>query len=388
MKMKINCDVRFEVETPENGLPVEGIRVIQRYLYDKGLNYAIPYDFEWVWKTNKGTLPKRVRAAIVKEGLDCPDDVVSQVGNLAATHSEKYKLYKMDFTQNFNWDDGDFGDAGSCYWGENSGARLNMLPSMGAYAVRFYDCNGYGDARAWLVPCWGKNNEKFYILFNPYGRYTGYDMARVIAFHWGVSYKRTGLCNEGSSSGLLWINNAIGYAIGSADILPDNWDFECEEEECEEEGSAYCNNCELPLYNIEDFYYDPNGCVLCDDCYSELVRMCDVCGDNIWKENALKVYDGTVVCGRCAEKDFVECVECEKLWPKNMCFDEVCNRCHRDQEEPELEVIGEKQIRLMEPPEYRYATWDRFAYGATSATAFTWHYENWKEVYTDEAQSA
>jgi hypothetical protein len=40
------------------------------------------------------------------------------------------------------------------------------------------------------------------------------DVARIFAHYLGVSYRRIGLTNRGSDSGLIYINSGRGFVVG------------------------------------------------------------------------------------------------------------------------------------------------------------------------------
>lgn len=179
----------------------------------------LPEDWEWVWlvtekKPYVGTFAKRVSKfyfQILK--LKCPPEFIQEIGNLARSHSSEALTYEFEFVNRIDWQDGDFGDGGSCWWGEYEQARPLLL-SNGGLAIRFYH-NNVGMGRAWVVP-YGE----LYIVFNGYGFVSDSTLiiVRVMAQFLGLSYNRISLVNHND---LLYINNDAGYILGSHDTIKD-----------------------------------------------------------------------------------------------------------------------------------------------------------------------
>lgn len=62
----------------------------------------------------------------------------------------------------------------------------------------------------------------------------------------------------------------------------------------------------------EDNYYEFEGIVMCEDCYSERTSVCDFCGDTMWAEDAES--DGyTTVCPECFDDHYYRCDRCHDL---------------------------------------------------------------------------
>jgi len=122
--------------------------------------------------------------------------------------------YSMDFTRRFDWEDGDFGDRGSAFWGQNHTAR-HLLERAGAFAVRFYNTYGKGFARAFVCPVL---NENCWVVFNNYG-IPLWRIAKILASYNDCNYKRVTLFNNGTSKGEIYINGGVGYLLGNPNII-------------------------------------------------------------------------------------------------------------------------------------------------------------------------
>jgi hypothetical protein len=175
--------------------------------------------------------------------------VISEIGNIARANIVPSKEYYMDFDDELDWEDGEFGDSGSCYWGDRWGAR-NMLRDHGSFAIRFFNrritpvsnkekFDGFG--RAWIVP--DIPFEGSMVTFNAYpgGDLTTNTVALILSQLFSLPYKRIRLSNLGSTDRLLYIN-CDGRLLGKEDKISEisAWDLEWSEDGYEwEDPDAY-----------------------------------------------------------------------------------------------------------------------------------------------------
>ena len=321
----IELNVRYTFEAPKGTISPSGIREINLFINRQRLNEgdwvglnpsitrtwlpSLPEDWPYVWLVQtgqyRGTFPRRVSNWLYKEyGLKCPDSFVSELGNLARRHTEDNPAYHFEFMNDFsNWREGEFGDGGSCYYWSQNERVWEALASNGAWAVRFYQTDGRGLARAWFVPL----PNDFYILFNGYG-FVGNStliIARVIAAWLGAGYKKITLYNNGHSNGLVWIDDAIGYVIGSEVMISGigyydlRWDVP----------GFSCYNCGNEVH--EDYTYTGiDDHLYCESCYGELFDRCEMCGDLHWREDITVTREDEYVCPYCLADDFTLCEDC------------------------------------------------------------------------------
>ncbi|MBN1430460.1 MAG: hypothetical protein JXB07_18970 [Anaerolineae bacterium] len=267
---------------------------------------VLPTAWEWVWVIERGeltgTFPRRVARYYHKmHAIRCPQTFLQELGNLARRHSSERVTYRFQFVDSFDWEAGDFGDSGSCYWGGRSGARL-MLASNDALAVCFFDEQDRGIARAWFVPV----DEK-YIVFNGYG-FPGdptLTIARTISSFLGLSYKQIGLANYGSTTGTLYINSGIGYVLGQPDQIAsiNFYDFGWEDEHADS-----CHHCGQMLYD-DEVYYGPGDLTFCESCYCDHCSSCDICGEVYWADE-VRYVNGHDVCDWCYTREYSICNKC------------------------------------------------------------------------------
>lgn len=276
----------FEIKTPDGQITDDGKSEIQHFLYYKEMLPKLPSDFDWIWTTNRGTFPKRVQSFYYKEHkLKLTTDQISELGNMARRHSSNGETYILDFTNRFDWSSGDFGDGGSCFWGDRSGAR-EMLESNGAYAVRGFkrkypiesEILDYGNvrgyARAWLAPV-GTN---LFVLFNGYGE-NALTFARLLALKWNCSYKRIELYNNGDSDGTLYINGS-NFVIGQHSVIQsiESHDFGWRDVQSSRE---FCPACEGYYHEDNGIYCESEDVTVCSDCATRCEDCRNWFSDNI-----------------------------------------------------------------------------------------------------------
>lgn len=263
--------------------------------------FHLPEDWEFVWQTSRGefrgNFPKRVAQYYYKtHNLKCPWTFLTELGNLARNHSADDVTYTFEFVSEIDWQSGEFGDYGSCYWGDRAGAR-EMLENNGGFAVRFYNGTGRGIARAWMVEV----EENLRIVFNGHG-FAGdatLIIARVVAQFFSASYTRIRLTNDGDASGVLWIDGGKAYFIGDAAVIAGRATYELSWEEI----YAYeysCYECGDGLGEY-DVCWGVDDMAYCEDCYSELFDSCQRCGETRYASEIRLVKD-RYICVYCIEQ--------------------------------------------------------------------------------------
>lgn len=357
---------KMTLEIPQDVIPVEGIAEVNNYLY-KELIEAYPKlreyaeydrflnrDFARDWVVNKGTytgtFPKRVASFLYKQrSIRLTAEQQSEVGNIAKRHCTKSSTFVFDITDTFDWEAGDFGDAGSCYWSDRRQAR-KLLRHYGARAIRFYrpDKPTMGIARAWLAPI--VMNSKLYsekmvmlaldeaqrqnlfVVFNGYGHETQ-RAARILATHLGLSYCQVGLSNEGNTGGTLWINHYSGvnrsgvsssaFLIGpTAELAPiEAVDLMYDVNQVDR---SLCDGTCGQRYRSHDLI-EAGGRSFCRPCYDVIYFNCNRCHDGGLRTEAKQVVVGTVRgikhetwCQRCAQANAFACTHCHETFSVNI----------------------------------------------------------------------
>jgi len=205
-------------------------------------------DIEWRWMADRGSLTRRIsRWYNDQYSMNISPISLSAIGNIVRDEILKNQDYHIDFTSRFNWNDGDFGDSGSCFWSSNVRARDGMQQSGKFIAVRFFKRSDYGKnypghltvspsrhmfyteenryaysgyARAWICKEFIPLKDKLYpvwILINGYGVATKQIASIVAAFH-NQSVKPIYVTNNTNLHGGLYINGK-GYLIGPESLI-------------------------------------------------------------------------------------------------------------------------------------------------------------------------
>ncbi len=372
----LELNKKISVVIPEGSIEESGIDQIKDCLYSALDNFRdqIFFQFEEIlsrdiglsWKSKLGTFPKRLSRYLYKNHqLKLSPEVMSKIGNIARENSIINEKYKIDFVDKFNWDDGDFGDDGSCFWSDHSETKDYMEESEDFAAIRFFDdncedggCNGCGKARSWIYG----NGGGFYIIFNAYG-YGLLRQTRIMAYNLGLSYKKITLKNNGEDSGKLFINNGNGYIIGEQEKISEinSFDFRvdeiCDTKKCDECGdtiyegeenytdhSILCNDCsgycvkcnetynnDYITYFSEDYY--------CDDCLNEISFECHSCDKRFESDEMYSSsLDYESYCESCYHEAFVTCEECESEYYIEDTKDGFCEQCNANKKQLELEL--------------------------------------------------
>lgn len=257
--------------------------------------------FSWCWNVAKGdyrgTFPKRVSKWYkLNHSLNCPQSFLEKLGNIARQHSLEAYTYTFDIVNDFDWDAGDFGDSGSCFWSDRNEAR-EILEENGCLAIRFFDPT-HGFARAWLYPA-----DDFYVVFNGYGL-TTLETAKIFATWQRLDYKKITLYNNNESGGTIWINGSgTGYVVGEADkIVISRYDFSFHTPNC-------CERCGTDIG--ENSYTTPDGEEYCGDCFYDHYDYCHEC-DDAFRRDDMTYIEGAErdVCDSCLRRHYTLCDHC------------------------------------------------------------------------------
>lgn len=295
--------------------------------FERNVEYADDFDTSWLVTKGEitGTFPKRVARLAAKDGRKIPSAVLQRIGDIARTHTIAAKEVLLDFDLHLDWNDGDFGDEGSCYWGERAGAR-NMIIDHKGGAIRLWDRDLYGKGRCWFAP-----HDGGYVLWNSYGPswWTLVSYARVLAMAMGMSYQKASFTNNGEQDGTLWINGGACQYVNTQEKLECtgaiafHWeDIRLRMQECAACGEPVDED-DSPMY--DDDYY-------CRDCYDDRFTDCGHCSRTVPNGNTTTV-DGDEWCQRCADRSALLCQDCEEYtreWT-NICTPDgdrsVCGDC-------------------------------------------------------------
>lgn len=355
---KFHTDIR-EYSLPEGLIPFEGIEAVSRYIRGEKpnlyfLNPSYIADMigcDWVVKGNQkyvGTFPKRISKLVWLEfNIKVEEQIISEVGNIASRYLTNSSKILADFSNEFDWDAGDYGDDGSCFWSCRTAAKA-MMQENGGWAMRFYDNNRNGIGRCWVMPV-RHNNENGYVVFNAYGSNRDCGLwihARLIAGLLGFSYKKIDyLVNGGSDEGKLYINGGRGIVIGPENLVNniERYDFEIDEPDRHE-----CYNCGETVYD-EDGIMTHNHREYCESCFDEIFTRCDNCSESVETDDAEYLSGNYYCCVTCAREDGWEwCDRCDE--PVRKTYDTACGNlcidCKDDVEEDEDDEEDEEDTSV------------------------------------------
>jgi hypothetical protein len=259
------------------------------------------------WITNRGTWPKRLARALKKAGIAASNDLLSRCGQVARHSTASTNGTKMIVKDCIDWSRGTYGDGRSCYWGDRSGAKDMILENDGL-ALLFHGPNNEPLARCWCLP-W----ESSYILFNAYARHGEAieltTFARVVQDITGLPYyRKINLTNQGTASGMLWINSNMGFIVGPAEVA----ETESIDLDIEEQGPHCCccgDDCGDDIWIEDASVHD--GEYYCDHCFSVRTAVCYNCEERILRDDSTTL-GHRVFCEDCAE-DLFECAFCGEV---------------------------------------------------------------------------
>lgn len=298
---------RYTLITPQGQLSLSGIFLVKQFIEKSGLP-ALPEDWQWTWQVERGEYRGKftTRAAAYwrkEHDVKVDQSVLTELGNIARAHTETSATYTFEFVNRLDWNRGDFGDPNSCLWTMYANGRMSMQDN-GVWAVRFYDEQGKGYARAWfyVVTDW-------YIVWNGYGLMTQV-IARVVSQFLSLNYKQIDLSNYGEDAGAVYINGGTGYAIGTWEALDDMWEYDFE---FYVEDVDTCNHCGRTL-NEDNTYRGADDEYYCDDCFYRFFQDCWHCGDAYEIGTLERIEsDGNYVCTYCRDRYYRECFSCGQL---------------------------------------------------------------------------
>jgi hypothetical protein len=247
-----------------------------------------------------GSLVKRLRRYLHRNlapelFAKITSDVLGHIGSIVGEY-QNAKVW-FDFTDRFDWCDGDFGDGGSCFMSK-TGCRYWMrerLEEHGCHAIRFYDELGNGKARAILVP-----HEGGLVVVNSYG-FSLLKTARIVSSIVGMPYRKVQVANNDDTAGDFYLNGGDGFVISNdaCEVYDedgsDTIDFgldcsrpcdHCSNCDCElsdddtivVDGETYCRDCVNYCESCEEYHTGENTTV--HTSCSRTIEVCDSCRDN------------------------------------------------------------------------------------------------------------
>lgn len=290
---------------------------------------------DWSVVNKQGRINVRLSKYLKEHGVELDEKAWNDINGTIAAHSYRKDVI-YDITDDFSWNSGDFGDAGSCFWGSNEAAR-DVLMENGALALRFYEKT---DRMGWyhasvdgvyykgIGRCWIVQKKHGWILFNAYGPELESIRERVRIIFPNCETKMIRIQNERETTGLVYINrDGLGlYVTDKPEEVPnllareeysDNHHAIQLGLNTESHTGRRCHEC--GERDEEGWWIDDNW--VCHNCYDDHYFCCSYCGDNRrnYEANELTMwtrwYSGsvkhnTLVCESCLDYHS-QCSDCE-----------------------------------------------------------------------------
>lgn len=287
------------------------------------INFKDNDDLSLVNKSGK--LLKRFSKYIKKNyDIQLSNELMGKIGDILQRFVQNQaNEFFIDFTDTFDWRNGQFGKSGSCWWGTYS-ESLPTFENGGGWVIRFYNsenqCNDNGIGRTWLYP------ENGYLIgFNSYGvgRPQVSKVIKALFAEYGIElhYKRIEVENNYSDT-IPYINGGTGFVLGEDVTDIESWDLNMEVEDDDEHFT--CEGCGL-RYHTDDSNY-VNDYLWCNDCYNDRFAYCQKCGEDYDNDYVHEVnHRYSYMCEDClSDCGFYKCEDCGE-YSDNVNETDECN---------------------------------------------------------------
>lgn len=214
-----------------------------------------------------GRLAKRIKKFIKRRWSVNPNErVCKAISDTISYHSPTDFWYEV--ADHFDWDDGDFGDEGSCFWGCHQQAKEELL-GLGCRTLLLFGeedevgC-GTGIGRCIIVP--DAPELGCHILFNAYGPCLE-TVGKAMARHLKTDWETITLYGEPGerASNLIYVNNKQGLVLGKTShrsyTISDEVYIKC----------PHCEDNEDYMAESETRYDEETGEYYCQYHYDELM---------------------------------------------------------------------------------------------------------------------
>lgn len=298
-------------------------------------DFLLDVGFEPV--NNKGRFSKRVSAWAFKNyGFRLTSEHLTTLGNVHNANKYCSIVTTIGFTNNFSWDDGDFGKGDSCWWGTYSASR-DTLYYYGGYGMLFFDKKQRGSGRIWVLPV----SADTVFIFNAYGyaygnfgEYSREDvelkmgaviLSSLLRDAFGGSWKYGKIEVSMYNSSIPYINGCSGIVISRDELaIYNNLDLtwmKPKQGYFEEDNTVGCYNCNERFHEGDTYYI--NGETYCESCRDDLFMYCERCdewydSDNIsdvyYSEGRAGVYYTACWCDDCIRNHATECEDCNSYY--------------------------------------------------------------------------
>lgn len=351
--MDINAIKLEEVYTftPKAVLDACGVREVKRQIKERW-DVMAEFSDEFSWA--KDNLAKRIVEDLgIAKQLN--SDNMGWLGGILGMLLLPEIELRFRFSNNFGWEQGDYGDAGSCLFVFGHKAP-KILQHNGAWAIQFLNSKNQGIGRCLIA-----RKDDSQVIFNAYGKmYEGDVLERAgggasrsrqdnkVSFvaslmnqFTGLDYRQVRFTINGSDGDPVYINNGTGYVLGPwKEIrLARSIDFRLDVDIFPK-----CDSCGAFMDKKEDLFETAKDSglyggykKLCPKCKRAFETVCVQCGKLILKRDKTSVIadDGCYFCSvKCiSEANYRKCADCERwinsghLWWLNDFRKWVCDSC-------------------------------------------------------------
>lgn len=287
-------------------------------VYDK-LNKILMYDVSPEVLNKYGKYSVRLKKILKQQYKikSLTENDYCKISTLFGDWKERTKL-RFEFARKFDWEDGDFGDEGSCFWGDRAAGR-DTLEYYNALAIKFYKIDSDGDlngvGRAWIA----RINERdkvdgAMVMFNRYGVPRCMDDIKLAlkCVDKDFVFKHVSLENKGTTHGKLYINGdavAISYEEFSPGFVDLNYTIQYgvyNERSCE----YTCSWCGDGCDEDDMVWVGDDG--LCGNCADEHTIYCECCNETHYRQHSVELAGNEgYVCNDCRDRyNYMECSGC------------------------------------------------------------------------------
>lgn len=308
----------------------------------------------------QGPINKRIRKWLMgyNDKVVLPKDFNSKLGDLVSPFVIR-KGIKVEVTDEFDWNAGDFGDAGSCFWGERSICR-EFMPAWGCRAILFsipenvqqvgmdgrVRTNWIGAGRCWMYPLNGKETlytsndnttsfpkppENAWIAFNFYGLAESRALGLIShLFDWGEQ-RTVGFI----ASGPMYINRGTVTLFNP----PPNVAFKTVHTQMGD--NCYeCDHCGKSYYDRDRAQLRPYGSRNCTHCSPR--GHCSVCSKPVVKSKSYQPETNVFVCDLC-DQERLEAIRLARMAIDSPLAKLIHKQITRDASEKMMNILVEDQ---------------------------------------------
>lgn len=260
--------------------------------------------------TKEGKLTRRLSSYLYKNHqVKVADIHLSAIGNLVdANLVTGGGTFTLGFVADRDslWTPGDYGDHGSCYWGQHKSAPATIFNAGGAGLTVKKDGANFG--RCWIAK---PAKRTCLVMWNWYGiSGTNWSLVKLSEMltktegspFYGVSYKPQVLSNSGCDQVYI---NTTGVALYVAGNQPEAEYVRLGFTPVDVEDVCECYGCGREMDEHDAYHFD--GETYCDDCNPG--RECDECGQEVHFDD-MNYIDHRDICNRCLERHYTQCHEC------------------------------------------------------------------------------